>query len=97
MNPAGININVRNVGEARAANIASQRLSAASGQGFLPGICRFCGCTESMPCTVQFNPPAYCSWFDARRAPYGARGLKRRGQPNDDQRDDVAPRTGRVD
>ena len=65
MTPAGININVRNVGEARAANIASQRLSAASGQGFLPGICRFCGCTESMPCTVQFNPPAYCSWFDA--------------------------------
>lgn len=64
MNSALVQMRFPNQAETRAANIAAQRLIVASGGPLIPGICRFCGCTEAMPCTVQLEPPAYCAWWD---------------------------------
>jgi hypothetical protein len=31
----------------------------------VPGACRYCGCTESNPCTTETGEP--CAWFDNDR------------------------------
>ena len=32
---------------------------------YQPGVCRYCRCTESSPCTTETGDP--CAWFDRDR------------------------------
>lgn len=57
-------LRVASQSESRAANLATQRLSAAAGGPYVAGICRFCGCTEQIPCVLQLEPLETCGWAE---------------------------------